>query len=185
MSYRHIMGILARRRRSRPGPLRGRGVPHHALERGACRAETAGRRARGSRGTLLCLLAARLRLCPRPGHNPDEARDLTQAFFAQFLEAKRVQLADPARGRFRSYLIALLKNFLTTEWRRGQAEKRGGGKGLISLEAQQEVETHLRAEPADPATTPTGLREALGVLLLDLAWPGCAASTSRADEQIT
>jgi RNA polymerase sigma-70 factor (ECF subfamily) len=104
----------------------------------------------------------------RQGHNPDDARDLTQEFFAQFLERKRVKLADPVRGRFRSFLIALLKNFLTTEWRRGQAQKRGGGHWLIPLEEQQEAETHLSGEPADPATTPDrAFERRWAILLLD------------------
>jgi RNA polymerase sigma-70 factor (ECF subfamily) len=90
----------------------------------------------------------------RQGRSPDDARDLTQEFFAQFLERKRIKLADPTRGRFRSFLISSLKNFLTGEWRRAQAEKRGGGQWIVSLEQQQEAETRLNAEPADPATTP-------------------------------
>ena len=88
------------------------------------------------------------------GRNPDDARDLTQEFFAQFLEKKRVKLADPERGRFRSFLITALKNFLTSEWRRNQAEKRGGGQWLFSLDECRDAETRFMAEPADPATTP-------------------------------
>ena len=102
----------------------------------------------------------------RQDRNPDDARDLTQEFFAQFLERKRVKLADPTRGRFRSFLIALLKNFLTSEWRRGQAEKRGGGQWIVSLEEQQEIETRLSAEPADPATTPDRAFERRWALIL-------------------
>ncbi len=90
----------------------------------------------------------------RQGRNPDDARDLTQEFFAQFLEKKCVKSADPDRGRFRSFLIASLKNFLVNEWRAAQAEKRGGGQIFISLDEQRDVETRLVAEPADPATTP-------------------------------
>jgi len=41
----------------------------------------------------------------RQGHSPEDAQDLTQAFFAQFLEKKSVQLADPQRGKFRSFLL--------------------------------------------------------------------------------
>jgi RNA polymerase sigma-70 factor (ECF subfamily) len=90
----------------------------------------------------------------REGHNADDARDLTQEFFAQFLAKKRVKLADAERGRFRSFLVASLKNFLTSEWRRGQREKRGGGQWILSLDEQRDAETRLIAEPADPATTP-------------------------------
>jgi RNA polymerase sigma factor (sigma-70 family) len=90
----------------------------------------------------------------RRGSNPDDARDLTQEFFAQFLEKKRVELADPERGRFRSFLVTALKNFLLNEWRRGHAKKRGGGQWLLSLDEQRDAETRFMAEPADPATTP-------------------------------
>ena len=42
----------------------------------------------------------------RHGQDPDEARDLTQAFFADLLEKHRLQSIDPAKGRFRSFLLA-------------------------------------------------------------------------------
>ena len=83
----------------------------------------------------------------RQGHSPDDALDLTQGFFARFLERKQVKLADRDRGRFRSFLLSLLKNFLANDWARGQAEKRGGGRSLFSLDQQSEAETHFLAEP--------------------------------------
>src|SRR5262245_39407495 len=48
----------------------------------------------------------------RQGHSPEDAQDLTQAFFARFLEKRLVQSADPERGRFRSFLLTALKHFL-------------------------------------------------------------------------
>jgi RNA polymerase sigma-70 factor (ECF subfamily) len=70
----------------------------------------------------------------RRGHGPDEAQDLTQAFFARLLEKSFLRAADRNKGRFRSFLLAALDHFLTNEWRRGQARKRGGGKVLFSID---------------------------------------------------
>jgi RNA polymerase sigma-70 factor (ECF subfamily) len=50
------------------------------------------------------------------GHSREEAEDLTQEFFARLLAQNSVARADPARGRFRSFLLASLKNFLANEW---------------------------------------------------------------------
>jgi RNA polymerase sigma-70 factor (ECF subfamily) len=68
----------------------------------------------------------------RHGNNPEDAQDLTQEFFARFLEKEYVGLADPARGRFRSYLLACLKNFLAEQHRHAGRLKRGGGKTIVS-----------------------------------------------------
>src|SRR5262245_33828989 len=54
----------------------------------------------------------------RVGHNPEDAKDLTQAFFARFLKKKYVRRADPEQGRFRSFLLTSLQRFLRSEWRR-------------------------------------------------------------------
>jgi len=67
----------------------------------------------------------------RKGHNPEDAEDLTQAFFAQLLEKNSLARATPSRGRFRSFLLTSLQNFLTHEWERARAAKRGGGKPLL------------------------------------------------------
>ena len=90
----------------------------------------------------------------REGHGSEDAMDLTQGFFARFLERKQVKLADPDRGRLRSFLLASLKNFLANEWAHAQAQKRGGGRPLLSLDQTTEAETHFLAEPADPAVPP-------------------------------
>jgi RNA polymerase sigma factor (sigma-70 family) len=81
----------------------------------------------------------------RRGYRPDEAEELTQAFFARVLEKKTIRDADPARGRFRSYLLGALKQFLANEWDRQHAQKRGGRKMLVSLD---EAEARYSREPA-------------------------------------
>lgn len=90
----------------------------------------------------------------RQGHSVDDALDLTQGFFARFLERKQVKLADPDRGRLRSFLLVSVKAFVANDWARAQAEKRGGGHSFLSLDQQREAETHFLAEPADPAAPP-------------------------------
>lgn len=84
----------------------------------------------------------------RVGHPPEEAQDLTQEFFARLLERNTVARADPARGRFRSFLLASLKNFLAHEWAKARAQKRGGRVQVIPLEFDT-AETRCAPEPAN------------------------------------
>jgi RNA polymerase sigma factor (sigma-70 family) len=70
----------------------------------------------------------------RNGHSPEDARDLTQSFFAYLLERRALRIADPERGRFRSFLLGSLRHFLAHERERAQALKRGGNVPLFSLE---------------------------------------------------
>src|SRR6185295_11703533 len=55
-----------------------------------------------------------------------EAQDLTQEFFLRLLQKNSLASASPERGRFRSFLLVSLKNFLANEWDRTTAQKRGG-----------------------------------------------------------
>lgn len=87
----------------------------------------------------------------RQGHDVADAQDLTQEFFARFLERKYLNLADRKRGRFRTFLLTSLKHFLINEWTKANRVKRGGGQPIISLDAE-ETETRFRAEPADERT---------------------------------
>ena len=84
----------------------------------------------------------------RAGHNPEDARDLTQSFFTDFIANNSVARADPKRGRFRSYLLGALKHFLADIHDRTTAQKRGGDKGFISLDANT-GESNYALEPAD------------------------------------
>jgi RNA polymerase sigma-70 factor (ECF subfamily) len=84
----------------------------------------------------------------RRGHSPEDAQDLTQAFFAHLLEKQTLALADRERGLFRTFLLTALKNFLHKEWEKARAEKRGGLHSFISLDAQ-DAEGRYRAEPVN------------------------------------
>jgi RNA polymerase sigma-70 factor (ECF subfamily) len=83
----------------------------------------------------------------RQGRSPEDAQDLTQEFFARLLENETLRQADKDRGRFRTFLLACLKHFLVSDWRKATAAKRSGGP-LISLD-QEEAEDRYRAEPSD------------------------------------
>lgn len=87
----------------------------------------------------------------RRGHDGADASDLTQAFFAMLLERGDLAAVDRGRGRFRSYLLGALGHFLANEWRRGQAQKRGGGQPALSLDVT-DAETRYGREPSHHLT---------------------------------
>ena len=60
------------------------------------------------------------------GFSEEDAQDLTQDFFAHLLGRDFLKNVEQDRGRFRSFLLASLKNFLTNTWKKGQTQKRGG-----------------------------------------------------------
>jgi DNA-directed RNA polymerase specialized sigma24 family protein len=68
------------------------------------------------------------------GREEDAARDLAHEFFARVLAGGSLRGADPARGRFRSYLLGAVKHFLRDVRAKNMAEKRGGGQETIPLE---------------------------------------------------
>jgi RNA polymerase sigma-70 factor (ECF subfamily) len=89
----------------------------------------------------------------RQGRTHHEAEDCTQEFLARLLASDWVARARPERGRFRTFLLTSLRNFLTDEWQRGQAAKRGGDRAHLPLEFGTAGERFVR-EPADPGLTP-------------------------------
>ncbi|MEM7307293.1 MAG: sigma-70 family RNA polymerase sigma factor [Planctomycetota bacterium] len=92
-----------------------------------------------------------LRFVEHSGYGTEDARDLTQGFFAAFLERRDVEGLDPARGRFRSYLLAAVRNFLANEREREGTLKRGGGVRVRSLRSPQ-AEDEAGLLPADART---------------------------------
>jgi RNA polymerase sigma factor (sigma-70 family) len=87
----------------------------------------------------------------RQGASAADAEDLTQGYFARFLEKGVVREVRPERGRFRAFLLVSVRNFLNNERDRERALKRGGGRRLLSLDAER-AEERLSAEPQDPVT---------------------------------
>jgi DNA-directed RNA polymerase specialized sigma24 family protein len=87
----------------------------------------------------------------RRGYNQDDARDLTQGFFLHLLEHKTLTRIDPSRGKFRSFLLGSLQNFLTLEATRARCLKRGGAIEFVFLEAKS-AEDRYQLEPLDTLT---------------------------------
>lgn len=83
----------------------------------------------------------------RRGYSAHDAQDLTQAFFTSLLETNAT-MADPARGKFRSYLLGALKHFLANDWHRAHAQKRGGGRQFVEWDAL-DAEARYALEPVE------------------------------------
>ena len=77
-----------------------------------------------------------------------EAQDLTQAFFERMLEREYLKDADPHRGRFRSFLLTAFRHFLSKEWEKARARKRGGAVHHISFD----FDSQSSQLPNDPLT---------------------------------
>jgi RNA polymerase sigma factor (sigma-70 family) len=87
----------------------------------------------------------------RRGYPPPDAQDLTQSFFAFFLRTKAHARTDRLHGKFRSFLLASVKNFLADNWDRNQAMRRGGDYQFVSLD-QETAEAFYDAASASNAT---------------------------------
>lgn len=82
----------------------------------------------------------------RTGRRAEDARDQAQSFFLHLLEGDLLARPDPALGRFRCWLRAVLEHFLANEARRAGAAKRGGGRAALALDADVEAgESAVRA----------------------------------------
>jgi RNA polymerase sigma factor (sigma-70 family) len=87
----------------------------------------------------------------RQGCRAEEGADLTQEFFARVLEKNYLHDADPARGRFRVFLSASIRHFLSNERDRARTLKRGGHQPPISVDMEGADGTY-RIEPRDDLT---------------------------------
>jgi RNA polymerase sigma-70 factor (ECF subfamily) len=87
----------------------------------------------------------------RKGKSVEDAEDLTQGYFARFLEKDYLSDFRPEAGRFRSFILASVSHFLSNEWDRQRAQKRGGGQRPLSLETRS-AESRLELEPVDHET---------------------------------
>ena len=104
----------------------------------------------------------------REGHPPADAADLTQAFFARFLEKQFLQDVDRQKGKFRSFLLKTLNHFLADEWRHAHAEKRAGAHAVISINAE-EWETRYGHELASNVTPENLFERRWALALFDQA----------------
>jgi RNA polymerase sigma factor (sigma-70 family) len=104
----------------------------------------------------------------RRGYSPEDAQDLTQGFFLHLLDHKALAQVDPLKGKFRSFLLASIQNYLSKEADRARCLKRGGEMQFVPLDAKN-AEDLYRLEPTD-YVTPEKLFDARWALtLLDKA----------------
>jgi RNA polymerase sigma factor (sigma-70 family) len=116
----------------------------------------------------------------RRDHSSEDAQDLTQQFFALLLKHDYFRLADPKRGRLRTFLLRALENFLTNEWHRARRLKRGGGATILPFNLEsgeerygRESATHLPPDRAyERQWAMTLLDQVLGALKAEYASSG-------------
>lgn len=87
----------------------------------------------------------------RKGIGRSEAEDMTQAFFTELLEKNRLAHAEPSRGRFRSFLLASMNNFIAKQWRAEKTLKRGGGQTVLAID-YDDADQRYATMPVDDVT---------------------------------
>jgi RNA polymerase sigma-70 factor (ECF subfamily) len=102
----------------------------------------------------------------RRGHDADEAMDIVQGYFARLLEKGVLAAADPGRGRFRSFLMADCSHYMSHHRAHRAAQKRGGGRRAVSIDAR-DAEGRFLAEPADDETPERLFARAWAMTLLE------------------
>ena len=118
----------------------------------------------------------------RRGHNNTESEDLTQAFFAELLDKNKLAAANQNRGRFRSFLLATMDNFLKNDWRSKQALKRGGGRQVISLDFD-DAERRYQNEPSQASTAESVFERNWAITLLNQVFNSVRQQYSENDKQ--
>jgi len=104
----------------------------------------------------------------RRGHAPPDAEDLTQTFFAELLAHRLFDVADPAQGRLRTFLLTAFQRRIADHHRRDHAQKRGGGQTIVSIDLAL-AEDRFRADLADCETPESAFESRWAVTLLDSA----------------
>jgi RNA polymerase sigma-70 factor (ECF subfamily) len=104
----------------------------------------------------------------RRGQSPADAEDLTQSFFAELLTSRLFDVADPAQGRLRTFLLTAFQRRLADQHRREHAQKRGGGLQPVSINLDA-AEDRFRTELADNETPESAFELRWAVALLDAA----------------
>ena len=117
----------------------------------------------------------------RKGYDAHNAQDLTQEFFARLLEDNSLRSVDPSKGKFRSFLLASMNNLLAKEWRWEQAEKRGGGRAVISLDGVA-AEERYKLEPADDQSPEKIFERRWAIALLERVLARVRAECSAANK---
>jgi RNA polymerase sigma factor (sigma-70 family) len=116
------------------------------------------------------------------GHDAEESRDLTQAFFAHLLGRDFLGAVDRSKGRFRSFLLASLENFLSHARDRERALKRGGGARLLPLDTDT-AETRYRQEPVERLTPELVFERRWGLTVMERAMERLQAESADEPER--
>jgi RNA polymerase sigma-70 factor (ECF subfamily) len=106
------------------------------------------------------------RYARRVGKSREEAEDLVQGFMERLIENESLRHPDPAKGRFRTFLLASFNHWMINEWKRGAREKRGGGFFHVPFDWQH-AEDGFAQEPIDPRSPDRHYDREWALALLD------------------
>lgn len=112
----------------------------------------------------------------RSGHDVEEAKDLTQGFFTEFVERDFLRGVSREKGRFRTYLLTTLKHFLVNERERAHAKKRGGGRAPLRLDFDA-AETQYGRAPVAKESVDRYFRRQWALAVLSRALDALARET--------
>jgi DNA-directed RNA polymerase specialized sigma24 family protein len=118
----------------------------------------------------------------RAGHDESAAQDLIQSFFAALIEREWVSAADPAKGRFRSFLIVCLKRFVAAQAQKASAWKRGGRDVIVSLDDEKASERY-QLESVENLSPEMVFDRRWALTLLERAWDRLRAECDAAGKR--
>lgn len=117
----------------------------------------------------------------RKGHNRDEARDLTQGFFMEVVLRRRLlSKAEPAKGKFRTYLLTALDRYVVDMYRKQSAACRSPGEALLSLDGKEDADPF---EPVDTSTPEQAFHHAWAATLVSEVLADVRAACEQAGQQ--
>lgn len=115
------------------------------------------------------------------GYAPNEAEDLTQEFLCRMVHQDLLAGLTSEGGRFRAFLLTALKRFLANEWNRDHAQKRGGGRIMVSIDVT--AENHYQKEIADQTTPETLFERSWALAVLSRVFAGLKAEYRAAGKE--
>ena len=118
----------------------------------------------------------------RQGFGAHDAEDQTQGFFTHMIEKHDLCRADPNRGRFRSFLLSMLKHFAADQWDWSQAQKRGGGKKVFSFDFA-DAEARYKLEPSRQLSPDRLFEKSWALTVLDRTMARLKAETIGSNRQ--
>ena len=118
----------------------------------------------------------------RQGYTNQQAEDYTQAFFCRILEKQVLRMADSKRGKFRSFLLVTLKHFLSDEYDRARAQKRGGGRKILSIDFK-DAENQYAFEPSHRLSAEKLFDKSWALTVLDRTMAGLKAELASQNKQ--